>query len=92
MFGLGGIFVEVYRDVSFRVVPIGKKEALDMMISDIKPILNGFRGRKPADIDAIADVLVSISEMAEKEKIIELDINPLIVTQSGAVAGCEGDG
>ena len=49
-------------------------------------------GRKPADIDAIADVLVSVSEMAQKETIIELDINPLIVTQSGAVAGCEGDG
>lgn len=87
MFGLGGIFVEVYRDVSFRIVPIGKKEALDM-ISEIigYPILKGIRGRKPADIDAIADVLVSVSEMAEIEKIIELDINPLIVTESGAVA------
>ena len=87
MFGLGGIFVEVYKDVSFRVVPIEKSDALDM-ISEIKgyPILKGIRGRKPYDIDAIARVLVSVSEMAEKENIIELDINPLIVSEGGAVA------
>lgn len=87
MFGLGGIFVEVYKDVSFRVTPIDKSDALDM-ISEIKgyPILKGIRGRKPADIEAIAGVLVSVSEMAEKENIIELDINPLIVSESGAIA------
>ena len=87
MFGLGGIFVEVYKDVSFRVVPIERNEALDM-ISEIKgyPILKGIRGRKPADIEAIAAVLVAVSEMAQKENIIELDINPLIVGETGAVA------
>lgn len=87
MFGLGGIFVEVYKDVSFRVTPIGIKEALDM-ISEIKgyPILKGIRGRKPADIDAIARVLVSVSELAQKENIIELDINPLIAGETGAIA------
>jgi len=87
MFGLGGIFVEVYKDVSFRVAPIGIKEALDM-ISEIKgyPILKGIRGRKRADIDAIARVLVSVSEMAQKENIIELDINPLIAGEIGAIA------
>ncbi len=87
MFGLGGIFVEVYRDVSFRVAPIDKSDALDM-ISEIKgyPILKGIRGRKPADIEAIARVLMSVSDLAEKENIIELDINPLIVSESGAVA------
>ncbi len=87
MFGLGGIFVEVYKDVTFRVVPIDKSEALSM-ISEIKgyPILKGIRGRMPADVDAIARVLVSVSEMAEKENIIELDINPLIVSESGAIA------
>jgi acyl-CoA synthetase (NDP forming) len=68
-------------------VPIGKKEALDM-ISEIKgyPILKGIRGRKPADIEAIASVLVSVSEMSQKENIIELDINPLIVGETGAIA------
>lgn len=87
MFGLGGIFVEVYRDVSFRVVPVGKEDALTM-ISEIKgyAILKGIRGRKPADMDAIADVLVAVSDMALKENIIELDINPLIVHERGAVA------
>jgi acyl-CoA synthetase (NDP forming) len=87
MFGLGGIFVEVYKDVSFRVVPIERNEALDM-ISEIKgyPILKGIRGRKPADIEAIAAVLVAVSEMAQKENILELDINPLIVGETGAVA------
>ncbi len=87
MFGLGGIFVEVYRDVSFRVVPVEKRDAL-MMISEIKgyPVLKGIRGRKPADIDAIADVLMAVSGIAEKENIIELDINPLIVSEKGAVA------
>lgn len=87
MFGLGGIFVEVYRDVSFRVVPIEKRDAL-IMISEIKgySILKGIRGRKPADIDAIADVLMAVSKMAEKESIVELDINPLIVSEIGALA------
>jgi len=87
MFGLGGIFVEIYKDVSFRVTPIDKKEALEM-ISEIKgyPILKGIRGRKPADIDAVADVLVSVSELAQKENIVELDINPLIVGEKGAIA------
>ncbi len=87
MFGLGGIFVEIYKDVSFRVVPIDKSDALEM-ISEVKgyPILKGIRGRKPANIEAIAQTLVSVSKMAEKENIIELDINPLIVNESGAIA------
>lgn len=87
MFGLGGIFVEVYKDVSFRVVPIEKSEALDM-ISQIRgyPILKGIRGRKPANIEAIAHVLVSVSQMAQKENIIELDINPLMAGETGVVA------
>jgi len=87
MFGLGGIFVEVYKDVSFRVVPIERNDALDM-ISEIKgyPILKGIRGRKPADIEAIACVLVAVSGMAQKENIVELDINPLIVGETGAIA------
>ena len=87
MFGLGGIFVEVYKDVSFRVAPIGIKEALDM-ISEIKgyPILKGIRKKMPADIDAIARVLVSVSEMAQKENIIELDINPLIAGEIQTIA------
>lgn len=87
MFGLGGIFVEVYRDVAFRVVPIDKEDALDM-ISEIRgyQILQGIRGKKPADIDSIADVLISVSKMAQKENIVELDINPMMVNEKGAIA------
>lgn len=87
MFGLGGIFVEIYKDVTFRVAPVDKDDAL-RMISEIKgyPILKGIRGKSPVDLDAIAQVLVSVSEMAEREKVIELDINPLIVGEKGAVA------
>jgi len=87
MFGLGGIFVEVFGDVSFRVVPIGKKDAKDM-IEEIKgyKILKGYRG-KNYDVNAVADVLVKVSKLLEKnDEIAEMDINPLIVLQRGAVA------
>jgi acyl-CoA synthetase (NDP forming) len=87
MFGLGGIFVEIYKDVAFRVLPIDQDDAR-CMISEIKgyPILKGIRGKPPVDMEAIAKILVSVSEIALKENIIELDINPLIVTEKGAIA------
>jgi acyl-CoA synthetase (NDP forming) len=88
MFGLGGIFVEIYRDVSFRVTPVNSEMARDMIL-EIKgrPILMGARGRSPADIDAIINVIVKLSEMLEKNPdIVELDINPLIVYEKNAVA------
>ncbi|HUV81545.1 MAG TPA: acetate--CoA ligase family protein [archaeon] len=88
MFGLGGIFVEIYRDVSFRVTPVNSEMARDMIL-EIKasPILMGARGRSAADIDAIINVIVKLSEMLEKNPdIVELDINPLIVYEKNAVA------
>ena len=88
MFGLGGIFVEVLKDVSFRVCPINKKEAIEM-IKEIKsyPILNGARGRKPVNILALADALVNVSKLAiENEEIKEIDLNPIIVNEKEAVA------
>jgi len=87
MFGLGGIFVEVFGDVSFRVVPIGKKDAKDM-IEETKgyKILRGYRG-KNYDVNAVADVLIKVSKLLEKnDEIAEMDINPLIVLPRGAVA------
>ncbi len=62
MFGLGGIFVEILKDVSFRVAPISKEEALEM-IKEIKayPILAGARGEKPVDIEALADIIVKVA-------------------------------
>jgi acyl-CoA synthetase (NDP forming) len=88
MFGLGGIFVEIYKDVSFRVTPINSEMARDMIL-EIKgsPILMGARGRSAADINAIINVIIKLSEMLEKNPdIVELDINPLIVYEENAVA------
>ena len=85
--GLGGIYSELLKDVSFRICPIDKKEALKMM-KETKgfAVLDGFRGTK-YDISAAADILVKISRLMEKEKkITELDINPLIIRSKGCVA------
>jgi acyl-CoA synthetase (NDP forming) len=86
MFGLGGIFVEVFKDVSFRIAPIKKDDAL-AMINEIKgaALLKGARGEKPADLNQIADILLKASKLAEENKqIIELDFNPVIVNDKGA--------
>jgi len=88
MFGLGGTFVEIFKDVSFKVAPINKDMALKM-IRQIKayPILSGARGREPRDIEAIADAIMRLSQFAlENPQVKELDINPLIVLPTGK--GC----
>jgi len=88
MFGLGGIFVELFKDVSFRLCPIDEAEA-EEMIRDTKAskILYGFRGSKPLDVEAIKDILVKTSRLAASEKNLEsLDINPVMVSEKGAVA------
>jgi acyl-CoA synthetase (NDP forming) len=88
MFGLGGIFVEVLKDVSFRLAPITRQEAREM-ISEIKgyPLLKGARGRKPANLKALEDALMAVSRLVSKEKRVkELDINPLFVNERAAVA------
>ena len=85
MFGLGGIFVEVLKDVSFRLPPISKKEAMNMM-GEIKgyPILKGIRGTEPADLDAVADVIEKTSKMVmDLPEISELDMNPIFVYNKG---------
>jgi acyl-CoA synthetase (NDP forming) len=88
MFGLGGIFVEVLKDVAFRVVPFTEDEASDM-ISEIKayPILKGYRNTPPADTKAITDILLSTSRlMIDYPLIKEIDLNPILVYQKGAKA------
>lgn len=88
MFGLGGIFVEICRDVSFRIIPVDEQMAREM-VNEIKGsgILKGARGQKPMDIDAIIHVITGLSDMLEKNPdITEMDINPLIVYTHGAVA------
>lgn len=89
MFGLGGIFVELLHDVSFRVIPLTLHDAKKMIL-EIKShdILLGVRGQKPVNIDALAKTLVNVSNMICKEKnIAELDINPLFVNEKEAIAG-----
>jgi acetyl-CoA synthetase (ADP-forming) len=86
MFGLGGIFVEVLKDVTFRIAPITDADAREM-ITEVKgyPILKGYRGQPPADIDAIAKILTSTSKLVmDHEEIKELDLNPVIVYEKGA--------
>lgn len=86
MFGLGGVFVEVLKDVTFRVAPIEEKDARQM-IHEIKgyPILRGFRGSAPADEDAIIDILLKASDlMMENSKINQMDLNPVMVYDKGA--------
>ncbi len=88
MFGLGGIFVEVYRDVAFRLAPLDKDEALSM-IKEVKAykILKGYRGMPPSDIEAIADVIVKVGEFGYKfQEVNELDINPLMAYPDGVNA------
>jgi acyl-CoA synthetase (NDP forming) len=92
MVGLGGIFVEVLADVTFRICPIRRIDA-EEMLEELKggAILKGARGRKPVSRDAIVDVLMKIGGekgllMRHSDDIAELDINPLIVSDSGAVA------
>jgi len=88
MFGLGGIFVEVMKDVSFRLAPIERKDAQEMM-KEIKGyrILEGVRGRKPVNIKALEDLLVSVSRMMwSNKKIKELDLNPVFADEKKATA------
>ncbi|MFJ7680122.1 acetate--CoA ligase family protein [Peribacillus sp. NPDC097198] len=89
MFGLGGIFVEVFKDVSLRVAPISRKDAHEM-IEEIKgkAILKGTRGKDPVHIESIIDVLLKVSALVTdyKDSIKELDINPLIVYRDGIKA------
>lgn len=85
MFGLGGIYVEVLKDVAFRIAPLSIESA-DAMIREIQsfPLLRGVRGEAPADIEGIRDALLRVSQMAvDFPEIIEADINPLLVCPEG---------
>ncbi|MBI5359358.1 MAG: acetate--CoA ligase family protein [Planctomycetes bacterium] len=85
MFGLGGIYVEVLKDVSFRIAPFTVEDAREM-VNEIRSaaLLRGFRGEKPVDMDAIVECLMRLSQLVvDFRNIIELDINPLIVFPKG---------
>ncbi|RLG52355.1 MAG: CoA-binding protein [Thermoproteota archaeon] len=85
MFGLGGIYVEVIRDVSFRVAPLSPRD-VDEMIKEIRgyPLLAGARGRPPVDVGFIKEVILKVSQMmTELPEIVELDLNPIVVYEKG---------
>lgn len=88
MFGLGGVFVEVLKDVAFRIVPLEPRDA-SQMIRDIQgfPVLEGFRGQDPADLAALEDMLMRLSTFVEEHpEIQELDLNPIFAYKDGALA------
>ena len=84
MFGLGGIFTEILKDISFRVAPLEKRDALEMM-QDIKghKILEAVRGMEAADLDRLAEILIAVGNIGlEHEAIKEIDMNPVILSGS----------
>jgi acetyltransferase len=88
MFGLGGVTVEVFEDVAFRVAPLSRSDA-EEMVAEVRgsQLLDGVRGAAPADRVALVDALLAVSRLAvENPKIAELDINPLLVLEQGVVA------
>jgi acetate---CoA ligase (ADP-forming) subunit beta len=88
MFGLGGVFVELLKDVSFRVLPILRSDA-EEMVREIRgwPLLQGLRGSGPRDVPAVVDFLVKTAELVGKNpEIREIDVNPLRVYERGVLA------
>ena len=87
MFGLGGVFVEVLRDVAFRIAPITEADAWEM-VREIRAfeVLQGVRGQEPSDIGALVDILLKVSRLVvEHGEIDQLDLNPIFVYAEGAV-------
>jgi acyl-CoA synthetase (NDP forming) len=85
MFGLGGVYVEILKDVRFAIAPVNEKEARDM-ITGIKtyPLLAGARGSKPSDIDALEDTIIKVSRLVcDFPEIEEFEINPMMVFEKG---------
>jgi len=88
MFGLGGTLVEIMKDVSFKIVPLTKRDAGEM-IREIKgyPLLEGYRGQEPVDVSNLEELLLKISDFVEQNpEVKELDLNPIFAYSDGAVA------
>ena len=88
MFGLGGILVEILKDVSFRIVPLAKRDAREM-IREIKgyPLLEGYRGQEPVDVSKLEELILKVSDFVEQNPgVDELDLNPIFAYSDGAVA------
>lgn len=88
MFGLGGILVEILKDVSFRIVPLTARDAREM-IREIKgyPILEGYRDQEPANVPLLEEMLLQVSDFADKNpELKELDLNPILAGKDDAIA------
>jgi len=88
MFGLGGILVEILKDVSFRIVPLTQRDAREM-IREIKgyPLLEGYRGQEPVDVANLEELVLKVSNFVEQNpEVEELDLNPIFAYSDGAVA------
>jgi len=88
MFGMGGIFVEVYQDVTFRLCPVGKEE-VEEMLSEVKgyQLLGGFRGMAKADTGALKKVILAVCALGtENPEVGAVDLNPVLVNGEGALA------
>ncbi|WMW21572.1 acetate--CoA ligase family protein [Methanolobus mangrovi] len=88
MFGIGGILVELMKDVSFRLAPLNQREAIEMM-GEIKgySFLTGYRGSKPVDIEQLASTIMKLSDIISNVKEIkEIEINPLFAYEGGVIA------
>jgi len=88
MFGLGGIFVEVLKDVAFRIIPIDRRDAQEM-VKEIKgyPLLQGYRGKEPANITVLVEMILKISNLIHKNPQIKgLELNPIFAYKDSAVA------
>jgi len=87
MFGIGGILVEILKDVTFSIIPLSRKDALQM-IKEIKgyPLLEGYRGQEAVSISSLVDIIMGVSEFALRNpEIKELDLNPLFAYHNGAL-------
>jgi acyl-CoA synthetase (NDP forming) len=86
MFGLGGIFVELFKDVSFGLAPLSREDAL-RLLREVKGyrLLEGFRGSPPADIDALMTIIVKVSELMATGLLEEIDLNPVVVYSKDAM-------
>ncbi|NPD89144.1 MAG: acetate--CoA ligase family protein [Asgard group archaeon] len=87
-FGIGGVFVEVYKDVSFRLIPVTKHD-IEEMIDEIggKKLLNGFRGMPAVNKEELTSLILKISKLIEENPIIkEIDLNPVVGTEKGLKA------
>jgi len=86
VFGLGGIFVEIFKDISYGIAPVDEEEAIDMIRSTkAYEILKGYRGKGPYDVAAVADLIVKTSNFiwAYRKYIAEIDLNPVFVYEKG---------